>query len=392
MNMGYRLNLPEQLIYGQGVLAQLGLIASGLGTKALIISDPIMDQLGLVQQCQFILEEAALDYATFTGVPSEPTDEYVDQALKQCKLDHCDIVVAVGGGSCIDTAKAVAVMMTNEGYIGDYREHTFSLPPLPLIAIPTTAGTGSEVTKVTVIIDTANDVKMMIAQPELLPRVALLDPLLTISCPPHVTAATGLDALCHAVEAYLSRRAHPLTNVLALDAIARIVHNLPLAYENGDDITAREQMAIGSMMAGAAFSNASVTLVHGMSRPMGALFHVPHGISNAMLLSAVLEFTRPAAEDRLAEISRFIWPHLTGMSEAELTEAFLNEIKRLCMQLNIPNLRSWGIDADPFNRALTKMASDAILSGSPANNQRIPSQQEIIELYKQCYDYKSHVY
>ncbi len=388
MNMGYRLNLPEQVIYGQGVLAQLGLIANGLGNKALIVSDPIMVHLGIIQQCEAILNESSVAYSTFTGVPSEPTDQFVDLALKQCHQELCDFVIAVGGGSCIDTAKAVAVMMTNVGYIGDYQgEHKFSHPPLPLIAIPTTAGTGSEVTKVTVIIDTVNDVKMMIAQPELLPRVALLDPLLTQSCPPGVTAATGMDALCHAIEAYLSRKSHPLTNVFALDAIARIVRYLPLAYENGDDIIAREQMAISSMMAGAAFSNASVTLVHGMSRPMGALFHVPHGISNAMLLCAVLAFTRPAAEDRLAEISRFIWPHLAGQTDDELADTLLIEIKQLCKQMNIPNLRDWGIDAELFNQALTKMALDAIHSGSPSNNQKVPTLQEIIDLYKQCYDY-----
>jgi alcohol dehydrogenase class IV len=387
MNLGHQLSLPEQVIYGQGVFAQVGIIAKGLGRRALIIGDPIMERLGLIARCEQYLQNDSLDYVTFTGVPSEPTDEYVEQALRLCRLEQCELVISIGGGSCIDTAKAVAVMMTNEGYIGDYRgNHPFSHPPLPHIAIPTTAGTGSEVTKVTVIIDTANDVKMMISQPELLPRVALLDPLLTLSCPPHVTAATGLDALCHAVEAYLSRRAHSLTNMFALEAIGTIMKYLPAAYENGEDIVAREQMAIGAMMAGMAFSNASVTLVHGMSRPMGALFHVPHGISNAMLLSAVLAFTRPSAEHLLAEISRSIWPKLVEQTDEELADAFLSEIKRMCKRLSIPNLRDWGIDAELFNESLPRMASDALLSGSPANNQRIPTQQEIIELYKQCFD------
>ncbi|NHN29033.1 iron-containing alcohol dehydrogenase [Paenibacillus agricola] len=381
--------MPGQIIYGAGVFAEVGNIAIGLGKKALIISDPIMEQIGVVAECQRYLEAVSLVFATFTGVPSEPTDAYVNEALELCRKEQCDLIITVGGGSCIDTAKAVAVMMTNTGYIGDYRgANPFKQAPLPLIAIPTTAGTGSEVTKVTVIIDTVNDVKMMISQPELLPRVAIVDPLLTLSCPPHVTAATGLDALCHAVEAYLSRKAHPLTDTLALGAITRIMSHLPTAYEQGADLIAREQMAIGSMMAGAAFSNASVTLVHGMSRPIGALFHVPHGISNAMLLAAVLEFTRPAAERKLAEIGRMIWPHLTGDSDERLADAFISEIKRLCKQLNIPNLRGWGIDEQRFTKLLPKMAADAILSGSPGNNQRVPTEQELTQLYQLCFDYK----
>jgi alcohol dehydrogenase class IV len=388
MSIGYQLMMPGQIVYGQGVLAELGQLASGLGKKALIISDPMMEQIGVVARCQSLLNASSLPFATFTGIPSEPTDEYVNQGLELCRQEQCDFIITVGGGSCIDTAKAVAVMMTNDGYIGDYRGgHRFANAPLPLIAIPTTAGTGSEVTKVTVIIDTVNDVKMMISQPELMPRIAIVDPLLTLSCPPHVTAATGVDALCHAVEAYLSRKAHPLTDTLALGAISRIIKYLPAAYENGTDVTAREHMAIGSMMAGSAFSNASVTLVHGMSRPIGALFHVPHGISNAMLLSAVLEFTRPAAESKMAEISRSLWPYLLEQTDAALADAFISEIKRLCRLLNIPNLRDWGIAAGPFTEVLPKMAADAILSGSPGNNQRVPTEQELIKLYEQCYDY-----
>ncbi|SFM18450.1 Alcohol dehydrogenase, class IV [Paenibacillus sp. 1_12] len=388
MNLGYQLNMPRQIIYGQGVFEQLGSIAGNLGKKALIISDPIMEKIGVVAQCQGFLNAISMPYATFTGVHTEPTDAYVDLGLELCRREQCDFVITVGGGSCIDTAKAVAVMMNNDGYIGDYRgNNRFSQPPLPLIVIPTTAGTGSEVTKVTVIIDTTHDVKMMISQPELLPQIAIVDPLLTLSCPPHVTAATGLDALCHAIEAYLSRKAHPITDTFALGAIKRIMENLPAAYVNGQDLEAREQMAIGSMMAGVAFSNASVTLVHGMSRPIGALFHVPHGISNAMLLSAVLEFTKPAAESKMAEISRTIWPHVSDLTVEAQAEAFIQEIKHLCKQLHIPNLRGWGIDAEQFVQVLPKMAADAINSGSPGNNQRVPTEQELIELYQICYDY-----
>lgn len=389
MNQWHQLLMPEKIIYGKGSFESLGEIAASLGKKALIVSDPIMEQLGLVKECERILLSHDIKYAAFTGVHSEPTDLFVEQALEICRDEKCDIVVGIGGGSCIDTAKTVAVMIHNEGYIGDYRgtQKSFQSPPLPLIAIPTTAGTGSEATKVTVIIDSQNDVKMMISQPELLPYAAIVDPVLTLSCPPSVTAATGLDALCHAIEAYLSQKAHPVTDTLALKAIEMIMKNLQTVYEQGSDLNAREQMMIGAMMAGVSFSNASVTLVHGMSRPIGALFHVPHGISNAMLLCAMLEFTLPAAEKRMAEMGRAIRPALFDKDDFEAADVFIADIKQLCRKLHIPNLESWGIDKELYLKAIPKMATDALASGSPGNNPRVPSESELIELYKICYNY-----
>jgi alcohol dehydrogenase class IV len=385
-----QLLMPEKIVYGQGAFAELGHVATTLGYKALIVSDPAMESIGLVKQCEAYLKAADRAFVTYTGVAAEPTDQFVDEALRLCREEQCDMVVAIGGGSCIDTAKAVAVMMTNEGYIGDYvgGQRRFTHPALPLIAIPSTAGTGSEVTKVTVIINTKTDVKMMLSQPELMPWIALVDPMLTLSCPPSVTAATGVDALCHAIEAFLSRRAHPLTNTLALDAIIKIMHNLPTAYRDGSDLEAREQMAIGSMMAGAAFSNASVTLVHGMSRPIGALFHVPHGISNAMLLLPVMEFTRSAAEAKMANIGRILSPSLLGSPDQEAAQVFIDEIKQLVRTLEIPNLKTWGIDEQKFNINLPKMVADAMDSGSPGNNPKIPTSQELTELYQLCYGYQ----
>jgi alcohol dehydrogenase class IV len=389
--VGYNsLFVPQKVIYGSGTARQLGAEAKLLGRKALVVSDPVMEKSGLVAEHDRILREAGIEAAVYTGVASEPTDQYVEQGLALCREHGCDLVVAIGGGSCIDTAKAVAVMMTNEGYIGDYMgaQARFGHPALPLIAVPTTAGTGSEVTKVTVITDTRRHIKMMISQPELLPRIAIVDPLLTRSCPPHVTAATGVDALCHAIEAYLSRRAHPVTDSLALGAMSRLAGNLVAAYRDGNEIGAREQTATGSMMAGMAFSNASVALVHGMSRPIGALFHIPHGVSNAMLLPAVLEFTRDSAIERLADIGKLISPTAEAASIEGWADAAIGEVKRLCRTLNIPNLRSWGVDREKFAASLAKMADDAIASGSPDNNPRIPTHSEIITLYERCYDYK----
>lgn len=388
--MGFhQLLMPNNILYGKDSFAEIGKLAKDLGQKVLIISDPIMDKIGNVELCEKYLQDEGVPYAKYLGVDSEPTDVHVDEALAICREEVCDVVVAVGGGSCIDTAKAVAVLVTNGGHIRDYYggKKAFDKKPLPLIAVPTTAGTGSEVTAVTVITDTKHDIKMMLKQPELMPAAAIVDPVLTLSCPPAVTAATGVDALCHAIEAFISKRSQPVTDTLALKAIELIVENIRKAYEDGKDIEARDKMALGSMLAGMAFSNASVTLVHGMSRPIGAMFHVPHGVSNAMLLPAVLEFTKEEAQDRLAVIGRLVKPNVRDLSDREVVEETVKEIKRLCLDLKIPNMKAWGIDREPFENVLSKMAADAIASGSPGNNPRVPTHEEIVQLYQVCYEY-----
>lgn len=385
----HQLLMPSNILYGKDSFGEIGKLAKDLGQKVLIISDPIMEKIGNVELCEKYLQEENVPYATYLGVDSEPTDIHVDEALAICREEGCDVVIAVGGGSCIDTAKAVAVLVTNSGHIRDYYGGTkaFDKKPLPLIAVPTTAGTGSEVTAVTVITDTKHDIKMMLKQPELMPAVAIVDPMLTLSCPRNVTAATGVDALCHAIEAFVSKCSQPVTDTLALKAIELITGSIRKAYETGNDIEARNNMALGSMLAGMAFSNASVTLVHGMSRPIGAMFHVPHGISNAMLLPAVLEFTKGEAIDRLSTVARLVLPETKELLDHEAVEELINEVKQLCMDLHIPNLKKWGIDKEKLDLVVSKMATDALASGSPGNNPKVPSHEEIIELYYNCYEY-----
>lgn len=382
--------VPEAIFYGRGSSEKVGAEAALRGKKALIISDKIMDQLGYVSECRTLLQEAGVKSEVYLGVASEPTDEYVAEALTLFQKEQCDMVISVGGGSCIDTAKAIAVLATNGGYIGDYMggRKLAQNAPVPHIAIPTTAGTGSEATDVTVITNSSNDVKMMIKQPAFMPSVAIVDPLLTISSPKNVTSATGVDALSHAIEAYLSKKAHPMTDTMAVSAMKLIVENILTAYNEGENVDAREAMSLGSLQAGMAFSNASVCLVHGMSRPIGALFHVPHGISNAMLLPAVLEFSQEACIDRLADIGRIFQPDNESLTREEAAEIAVQSVKDLCLKLNIPNLRGWGIDEEAFKAAISKMATDAIDSGSPGNNPRVPTQSELEELYHVCYEYQ----
>ncbi len=381
---------PQTMIYGRQSFEKVGEEAALRGKKALVISDQVMEGIGYVRQCCQYLEDYGVEHAIYLGVASEPTDQYVSESLEVFEKESCDLIISLGGGSCIDTAKAIAVLATNGGYIGEYMgggkiaDHA----PIPHISIPTTAGTGSEATDVTVITSTTDDVKMMIKQPAFMPLVAIVDPLLSVSSPPHITAATGVDALSHAIEAYLSKRSHPMTDMMALSAMKWIVGNIEITYKDGENIDAREAMSLGALQAGIAFSNASVCLVHGMSRPIGALFHVPHGYSNAMLLPAVLEFSKEACIERLADLGRIFHDENESLSNREAAEVAVRSVKALCLTLNIPNLKQWGIDEGAFNQAVQKMTKDAIASGSPANNPRVPTEQELAELYHTCYQYQ----
>lgn len=382
--------MPKSVLYGRNSLEKLGEQSKKLGKRAFIVTDIIMEKLGYVEKCMQQLNKKGIIVSTYNKVDAEPTNIHVLEALSLCKEEKCDFIIGIGGGSCIDAAKAVAVLYTNGGEVEDYVQKDIEIEnnPLPLIAIPTTSGTGSEVTSVAVITNKKTDVKMMMKHPSFIPKVAIIDPVLTSSLPPQITAATGIDALCHAIEAYISKFSQPLTDVLALSAIESIMKYLRIAYEDGHNMEAREAMMIASLQAGIAFSNASVTLVHGMSRPVGALFHVPHGISNAILLPTVLEFTKTSAVKRLAKIGRNLNKDLYSNSDEEVADYTIGEIKKLCYDLRIPNLKEYGIDEIEFENAISKMASDAIESGSPANNPRVPSYDEIKELYRECFNYK----
>lgn len=386
----FTVNSPGTIIYGRNSFEKVGEYAKKLGTKALIISDPIMESLGFVDQCFAYLKEQGLETVSYLGVKSEPVDTYVSEGFELFQAEECDVIISVGGGSCIDVAKAIAVVATNGGYIGDYMkmQKIAETTPIPHIALPTTAGTGSEATDATVITNTTNEVKMMIKQPAFLPNVAIVDPVLTLTSPPSITAATGIDALSHAIESYISRLAHPYSDILALSAVDLIVNHILRVYEHGDDLDAREAMSIGSLQAGLSFSNASVALVHGMSRPIGALFHVPHGISNAMLLPAVLEYSKDACTERLANLGEFFNQEKQDLSKEELASLFIYSIKELCKKMKIGNIQEWGIEKDAFYAAIPKMTVDALASGSPGNNPKVPTEDELIELYKTVYAYE----
>jgi len=376
--------IPPVLITGSGSSEKVGEESKKLGVKkALIVTDQVMVKLGVLEGVKKALEQTRIQFAVFDAVATEPTVDYVKEGLKSFKDNGCDFLVAVGGGSPIDTAKAIAIMLTNPGSIEDYKGlGKVTKEGVPLIAIPTTGGTGSEVTQFTIITDTKTDVKMLIGSPYIMPQVAIVDPLLTLSCPRGLTAAVGIDALTHAIEAYVSVRAQPMSDIFCLSAIELISGNLRQAWANGNNIEAREKTMLGALQAGIAFSNSSVALVHGMSRPIGAYFHVAHGASNAALLGVVAEFSLIGNPTRYAHIAKAMGENITGLTDLEAAQLAAKSIKTLIKDIKIPSLKDLGVDKDRLDQLAPKMAEDAIASGSPGNNPRQATKEEIIELYK----------
>jgi alcohol dehydrogenase class IV len=386
MTQTFQFKAPSVIVNGPGAAKEVGNFAKGIGKKALIVTDANLEKLGLPKEVMKSLEIAGVPFAIFSRVVIEPTQDNVEEGLKAYKEAGVDFLIAVGGGSSMDTAKAIGALATNTGRISDFMgANKIPKPGAPLIAIPTTAGTGSEVTPFTIITDTAKDVKMLIASPNILPRVALVDPLMTLTMPQGITAATGLDALTHAIEAYVSVKAQPITDTLALQAIRLIAANLRQAWSNGDHLEARTNMLIGSLHAGLAFANSSVALVHGMARPIGAYFHVPHGVSNAALLPTVIEFSILGNPKKYADIAEAMGEMTEGLSLLDAAYLTADATRRLNDDLKIPTLSGLGVEEKKFNTVVKQMAADAIASGSPGNNPRKATQEEIVELYKKAF-------
>ena len=384
-------SIPPTVITGAGASEKVGEQAKRLGaTNALIITDPGIAKIGYADQIAKHLHNSGIANSIFTNVTPDPTLQNVTDGLKQYLTENCDIIVSIGGGSAIDCGKGIAIKLTNDGEFADYMGvDKIPNPGAPLIAIPTTAGTGSEVSKVTVITDTERNVKMMLSSACLLASVALVDPLLSVTTPPHLTAAVGVDALTHAIEAYISKRAQPITDVLALKAIGLISGSLRQAWADGGNIPARTDMMLGASIAGMAFSNSSVALVHGMSRPIGAYFHIHHGLSNAVLLLDVMEFSVVGAPQRFADVAKAMGELIDGLSLMQQADASISAVERLVNDVQMPRLGEIDIDKDKFEQILDQMAADAIASGSPANNPRQATQEDIVSLYRKCFSRRS---
>ncbi len=378
---------PRLMAVGGGALAELPSILARLGLiRPLIVTDAFLVSSGHLERATGPLDRAGVPWKVFSDTVPDPTTEVIETGVLRLAEGDFDSLVAIGGGSSIDTAKAMSVLFANGGKMRDYKVPS-EIPKAgpPVVAIPTTAGTGSEVTRFTVISDTETDEKMLIAGLACCPIAAIVDYELTLTMPLRLTADTGLDSLTHAIEAYVSRRASPFTDGLAKNAMGLIARNIRAACTEPDNRAAREAMMLGATTAGMAFSNASVCLVHGMSRPIGAFFHVPHGLSNAMLLPEITAFSAPAALERYADCARAMGVAEEGEGSQAAVARLLDELRRLNEELKVPTPRAWGIDAERYEELLPVMASQALASGSPGNNPRVPTSDQIIDLYRRVY-------
>lgn len=297
---------PEHIFTGRDCFTEAVGYLKQCGKKALLVTGPHVVKSEMFAQLSRMLADYGIEFVTFSEITGEPTDVMIKAGVSLFRQKGCDYCIGLAGGSPLDAAKAIAVMASNEGSISDFNGKEITKMAGPVVAIPTTAGTGSEATKFTVITDSVNDIKMLLKGDCLIPKIAIVDETFSLSSPQSVTAATGLDALTHAVEAYTSRKAMDMTDTLAVSAVKRIMKYLPVAYRDGKNREARHQMALAALEAGICINNSSVTLVHGLSRPIGALFHVAHGISNAMLLKACFSFALEGAYERFADLARAI--------------------------------------------------------------------------------------
>lgn len=377
--------MPQYIITGNDSLKMSMDTLKSYGKKALIVTDDMMVQLGNVKKLTDELEHINVSYKIYSGINSEPTHTMIDDGVRIYKEQGCDFLIGIGGGSPIDSMKAIGAVVSNGGSITEYMGKKIEHALPPTCAIPTTAGTGSEATKVSIITNTNTGIKMLLSDPKLMVRIAVVDPVFTLTVPPGVTAATGVDALTHAIEAYTSIKAFPMSDIYAVSAVKRIFRNIYEAYTNGSNVEARREMAIGALEAGIAFSNASVTIIHGMSRPIGALFHVPHGLSNAMLLEVCLDYLKPSAENRLCRLAKEIGIYRSGMTTAEGANAFVKATKDLLGSLHIQTPERFGIDKEEFFNQIPKMTEDALISGSPQNTRRIPTKEDLMKLYAELW-------
>lgn len=383
--MNAEFNVPKKILTGAGCISSAGKYISGMGKKALIVTGKHVVRLECFSKVTDILEKNGQEYVVFSGITGEPDDRMINEGTKLYREEKCDFLIAVGGGSPLDSMKAIAALAVNGGKISDYMGKTIEGDMPPMAAVPTTAGTGSEATQFTVITDSEKGIKMLLKGSVLVPELAVIDTEFTVSSPKSVTASTGLDALTHAVESYTSRKAQPLTDAASLDAVRRIFRYLPAAYSDGRNIKAREELSIAALEAGMAINNASVTIVHGMSRPIGALFHVPHGLSNAMLLERCMSFAADGCYERFAELGRISDAAEKCDDDRTAAEKFVKALGELCRICEVPTLSEYGIDKAEFMARADKMADDALASGSPSNTVKEVGKEDILNIYRDLF-------
>ena len=381
---GYTFGIPTQIEFGAGSIKKVPAIIERFSCKkVLIVTDQGVVKAGILKKITELFDQESIDYSIFDEVESDPNTRVIEKIYNIAKKKEIDIIVAIGGGSPMDASKGVSLLTGNQGRLQDYAGvNKVKKKGIPLIAIPTTAGTGSEVTIFAVLSDLEANTKFTVTSSLIAPDLALLDPELTLTLPPNMTAATGLDALTHAIEAYTSLISEPISDVMALEAMRLIYRYLPRAVNNGTDLQARTMMLQAELMAGMAFNNAFLGLSHAIASPLGALFHVPHGVANAVMLPYVMKFNYMAAPEKYIEIARAFGVKVAGNDIYEDAYKAVEAVEKLICLCGMPRkLREVGVKEE----LLDQVAKDSLLSVQLKFNCRKANEAQIREVVSEAY-------
>ena len=376
--------LPTRNVFGEGAVQEAGDLVKSLGAKkCLIVTDRYLGQIGMADRVQGILKKAGIEACIFAGAEPNPTDKNVEAGARFYQENECNSIISLGGGSSHDCAKGIGLVAANGGQIADFEGVDKSSKPMsPLMAINTTAGTASEITRFCIITDTSRKVKMAIVDWRVTPQIAINDPELMKGMPPSLTASTGMDALTHAIEAYVSTDANPLTDAAAIMAIKMIAHYLPKAVANGNYMKARDKMAYAQYLAGIAFNNASLGYVHAMAHQLGGFYNLPHGVCNAILLPYVESYNLIGNMNRFRDVAQAMGVQVEGISVTCAAEKAIEAIKKLSRQLEIPtDLKQLGVREEDFGI----MADNAKKDVCQLTNPRTATREQVIEIYRQAY-------
>ena len=381
--MSYKFFMPAISLMGADCLKDAGDQVGELGfKKALIVTDKVLGQIGIVKKVTDVLDNKNIEYAIYDETKPNPTVKNVNDGLELLKEKECDFVISLGGGSAHDCAKGIALLATNGGEIKDYEGVDKSKKPqLPMVGINTTAGTGSEMTLFAIITDEERHIKMALVDKHLTPIIAVNDPMLMLAMPKSLTAATGMDALTHAIEAYVSTSATPITDACAEKAIELISNYLVNAVENGQDVEARDMMAYAEYLAGMAFNNASLGYVHAMAHQLGGFYNLPHGVCNAILLPHVQEYNKATSASRLAKIAKIMGGNIEGLTDEQGADICIDMIKSLSQTIGIPEgLGVLGVKESDFETLATNALNDACSLTNP----RKGNLEEVIAIFKKA--------
>jgi alcohol dehydrogenase len=378
----YIFQLKSKIVFGPDSHRKIGEEIKGLKSrKVLIVTDEGVKRAGILGSVVDLLESERIEYGAFSEVEENPLVSTVEKGVKLVHENGYDLIIGLGGGSSMDVAKAVGLMARNPGKISEYWGKRPPNDSIPVIAIPTTAGTGSEVTAVASIKDDEKKVKMGIGAPQMTPAVSVVDPILTLSMPPGITASTGMDALTHAIEAYTNKIVDPISETLSFKAIKLISMSLRTAVAQGDNLEARTNMLYGSMIAGMAFANVKLGAVHAITVPMGGYFPVPHGVINSILLPHVMEFNFIGNLKKFEDVAEAMGENLTGLNPRQRAYRAIEAVKQLSADIGIPKgLASLGIEED----AIPKICEDAMKNVNIPINPRKPTVEDLVNICKKA--------